>query len=166
MGIRLTSDLGRTATEHVLPMITAMMAGKVLKRDHLHIVVGNPGYEYRPGITCGVWAENGGILYERAIGERAQWQSPYDQIARSKAYMSWRTGLSTREIQFQHPELLIPGDTCYYGSAVEPVSRWVIGVSGVEPYFDEAFAKCILAMCQALQFREHAQPAVGHFYKP
>jgi hypothetical protein len=84
------------------------------------------------------------------FGDRFKWEHDYERYATSKEEISQRTGKSTREVQYLHPEQLEPGDTIYFGSVVSDDGNIVVAFSGFEAYFDEMFAKWVLAICLAL----------------
>jgi hypothetical protein len=84
------------------------------------------------------------ILYEHAVGDREKWDADYAGFARAKAKVAWRTGLDSHLVQELRPQLLRAGDTVLWGSAV--VDGIVVGVSGANPWYDEAFAGTV-AMC-------------------
>lgn len=92
------------------------------------------------------------VLAERSFGDRDAWAFPYDEIAVEKYYLSVRTGLDSRLVQLAHPLLLRRHDVIYWGSVV--VGDLVVACSGVQPWFDEAFARTIAAFCQALAENE------------
>lgn len=138
----LTADRAREAFEaFVLPGIRLAMRKEHVNRKHLHVVVLNP---------CVPFAEEADlpILFEHSIGERSDWDKwdskTFDDFARAKAMMSWRTGKSSREVVLTTPQLLIPGDTSLWGSAV--IDGVICGISGVQPYFDEMFARMTCAV--------------------
>lgn len=104
-------------------------------------------------------------LATRDFGDREQWEHDYEGHATAKELISQRTGKSTREVQLMHPELLEIGDTVYYGSVVSDDGKIVVAFSGVEAFFDEMFAKCVLAVCLALiQQRLQHQVDAGKEY--
>ena len=119
----------------VLPGIQLAMRDEHVNRKHLHVVVLDPCIPYTEGAELP-------ILFEYSIGNRVDWEcwhnKTFDDFARGKALISWRTGLSSREVVLMKPHLLRPGDVNLYGSAV--VGGVVTGVSGVQPFFDEMFA--------------------------
>jgi len=70
---------------------------------------------------------------------RSLWEYPVDQIAGDKARLTGRTGLSTRKVQFERPQLLLPGDTRYFGSWTDG-TRIVAG-SGFRDEHDHAICE-------------------------
>ena len=115
----------------VLPGIANAMQNDNVKRKHLHVVALNPTVPYSADADLPV-------LFEYSIGERSEWEWQYDKYARSKALISWRTGLSSREVLLTKPHLLCTGDVRLWGSAI--VGGVVSAASGVQPFFDEMFA--------------------------
>lgn len=153
MSALLTQVEAAKAVEMVLPAVQTLMGQGVLKRHHLHIVVLDPAFT-PADLPVGVWREKA-ILYEHSLGDPKEWQKPYDMFARSKAFLSWRYGLPTQVIQTRCPHLLEAGETAYYGSAVS--DGLVVGVSGVQPYYDQMIASWVLEACRALAIERHLE---------
>lgn len=149
----LTRVEAAKAVEMVLPAVQALMGQDVLKRRHLHIVVLDPAFT-PADIPVAVWQVKA-ILFEHSVGDRKEWKKPYDTFARSKAFLSWRYGLPTQAIQSRCPHLLEAGETVYYGSAIS--DGLVVGVSGVQPYFDQMIASWVLEACRALAIERHLE---------
>lgn len=120
----------------VLPGIQHAIQENHVNRRHLHVTVLNPCVPFTEG------NHRLPILFEYSIGDKAEWESwhgrTFDDFARGKAMISWRTGLSSREVVLTKPHLLRPGDVNLWGSSV--YGGMVTGVSGVQPHFDEMFA--------------------------
>lgn len=122
-----------------LPMIEeAMKLKEVGESGFLYIVVMDP--VRTPAISSFEEA----ILYEHAVGDRTQWDADYGAFARAKALMAWRTGLDGHLVHELRPQLLAAGDTVLWGSVA--LDGIVVGVSGAQPWYDEAFAGTV-AMC-------------------
>ena len=137
----LTTKKAQGAFEaFVLPGIQLAMRDKHAEGEHLHVVVLDPCVPFAEGADLP-------ILFEHSIGERSDWKRwnglTFDDFARGKAAMSWRTGKSSREVVLTMPQLLVPGDTALWGSAV--IDGVICGISGVQPYFDEMFARMTCA---------------------
>jgi hypothetical protein len=115
----------------VLPGILNAMENWHVKRPHLHVVVVDPTIAY------GHPAAETPFLFQHSIG-RDDWADDYQRYAQAKARLSWRTGLSSREVVLTKPHLLLPGNTHFWGSAI--VGGIITACSGVESYWDEAFA--------------------------
>jgi len=129
-------DTAARAVALVMPMIRAAMRDpRVGESGFLHIVVMDPGA--RPGTD----APEDAILYEESVGDREAWDADYAAYARAKAAISWRTGLDSHTVCEARPHLLRPGDGTVWGSVV--LEGIVVGVSGANPWFDEAFAGAI-----------------------
>lgn len=145
------------AVQMALPSIEqAMRNPEVGESGFLYIVI------LDPRSTPGNSFFEDAILYEHAIGERSRWDADYASFARAKAQLAWRTGLDSHLVQELRPHLLQPGDTALWGSVV--VDGIVVGVSGANPWYDEAFAAivatCLRAICKA---RRHAMRHNGPF---
>ena len=87
-------------------------------------------------------------LYERSVGEVAQWPRDFAAIARSKALQLWqdRNDNGTDVM----PHLLFPGDVAFWGG----VKRHgiVVACSGVQAYFDRMIAGIIADLCVGLAY--------------
>lgn len=135
--------LDRAAAEKAvrlsLPMIVeAMQHKEVGESGFLYIVVMDPLR------TPDNSSFEEAILYEHAIGDREKWDADYAGFARAKARVAWRTGLDSHLVQELRPHLLAAKDTVLWGSVV--VDGIVVGVSGANAWYDEAFAGTV-AMC-------------------
>lgn len=131
------------AVQLSLPMITAAMESQVAgESGFLYIVIMRPGAS---AVSC---AFEEAILYEHAVGDREKWDADYAAFARAKAKVSWKSGLDGHLVQELKPHLLSEGDTLLWGGIV--FDDIVVGVSGADPWYDEAFAGTI-AMCLRAQ---------------
>jgi hypothetical protein len=126
-----------------LPLIEAAMQHKeVGESGFLYIVVMDPL------LTPAVSSFEEAILYEHAIGDRSRWDADYAGFARAKAQVAWRAGMDSHVVQALRPHLLAAGDTVLWGSVV--LDGLVVGVSGANPWYDEAFAGTIAMYLRAL----------------
>ena len=138
----MSSYLDRKMTEVALNMVSPsveLSLTSVAKRNAGHLRVTHKRGD-------GTWE----LLGFRDFGNRKRWEHNYEAHAIGKEEISQRTGLPTREVQNKHAELLEPGDTVYFGSVVSDDGTIVIAFSGVEAFFDEMFAKWLLAAILAL----------------
>ena len=127
------------AVRLALPMIDAAMESREAGASgFLYIVI------MRPGSVPSDDKFSDAILYEHAVGDESKWDADYGAFARAKAQLAWRTGIDAHVVQQLKPQLLAHGDTTLWGSVV--VDGIVVGVSGADPWYDEAFAGTI-AMC-------------------
>lgn len=127
------------AVHLALPMIReAMTLKEVGESGFLYIVVMDPLR------TPAVSSFEDAVLYEHAIGERERWDADYRGFACAKAKLAWRHGMDSHLVQELRPQLLAAGDTVLWGSVA--LDGIVVGVSGANPWYDEAFAGTI-AMC-------------------
>jgi len=118
------------------PLINQMMKARSVKREDLHIVILDP--------------IDGLLLYEYSLGDPDRWEHPYHEIARSKALIAWRTKADTITVQTHAPWKYLPskvGETPYGGGIYR--DGIVVGVSGVEWWFDQMFAEMIAAALKA-----------------
>jgi hypothetical protein len=126
-----------------LPMIdAAMQLAEIGESGFLYIVVMDPG------VGPGDGSPTDAILHEHAIGDRAQWDADYAAFARAKAFLSWRTGLDSHVVQTRYPHLLRAGETSLWGSVC--LDGICVGVSGANPWYDEAFAGAVACNLRAL----------------
>lgn len=140
-----TGKMAEQAIDLALPTVEALAAQDVTNGRDLHIVVA----VREPGYTDAL------VLAERSLGNTDLWRYRYDTIARNKADISARTGLSSREVQLLRPELLVEGDTKYWGSVVD--GNLVAACSGVQSHFDEAISRVILAIARGLMDEDVAE---------
>lgn len=149
----LTKELAERAVGLVIPTIKSCIEYAVFKRSDLHIVVLDPTIPF--AIAQGGSAIELPVIYEWSYGDLSKWEHPYHLIARSKAMISWRTGLPTHQVQQRMPYLLMGGprgDTVYWGSAV--LEGIIVAASGVQPWFDEMISYQVAAACRALCIAE------------
>jgi hypothetical protein len=132
-------DAAEKAVRLSLPMITeAMKLKEVGESGFLYIVVMDPLR------TPANSSFEEAILYEHAVGDREKWDADYAGFAKAKAHIAWRTGMDSHVVQELRPHLLTANDTVLWGSVV--VDGIVVGVSGANAWYDEAFAGTV-AMC-------------------
>ena len=148
MSRTLNRMMAKQAIDLVLPSILAAIESRKLGDYYgFHIVIVNPLCQWSEHTDI-EWS----ILYEYSHGNPEHWKYEFQKIARSKAMISWRTGLSTRVVQLTAPHLLIEGDTIYYGSVV--IDGIVVAVSGFKQDIDELFAGMIALACKGLSSYE------------
>ena len=143
----LTSELASRAVDLVIPAIQMTMETGLAKRSDLHIVIGDPAFLPRDDISYELWVAIG-IVYERSLTLPDNWEYPYQEIARHKAYLSWKYQMPTQILQTRAPHILCTGDTIYYGSYYADLLS--VAASGVEPYFDQMFATWTGEACRGL----------------
>jgi len=140
------------AVNMVLPMIeTAIKNPAVGESGFLHIVIMDPA---RP---WGAAPFEQSILHEHSVGDRERWDADYARFARDKARICWRTGRDGHAVRTVAPHLLAAGDCGVWGAVC--VDGIVVGVSGANPWYDEAFAGCVAHCLKAVaKSRALAQP--------
>ncbi len=143
----LTTELAKEAARRTRPMIKSLIEEGRIPEHGVHIVIALrvPGVFFA---DCNDWVLDKGILHEETVGRVQKGNRKFVNIARSKAFISAREGLSTFVIQTQARELLRTGDTTYYGSALD--GNIVVAASGADPYDDEAISKAVAGWCIAL----------------
>lgn len=155
----VTPLLVKEAIQLVVPAIDFGIKTELFKRPDFHVVVVNPVISAQQYATQQDWEDAGGILYEESFGSLKDCRSKYAPIARSKAWLSARWGMSTHKLQALHPHLLQGGDTVYGGSAAR--YGLVVAVSGLQAHFDQFVAGCILEAIYALCLDAREKGALG-----
>jgi hypothetical protein len=145
MSYILTEELARLAVQSVRPMFRSYFSAGLVKRDDLWIVVMDPTKPYDS-----VRHFQFSILGEYKFGNPGD---KYKDVARSKARVSWRTGLPSHLVQQNAPFLLLKGDTKWGGSTVTPEGL-VVACSGVEWYMDQHMSEVIASAIKALCIHE------------
>lgn len=131
-----------------LPMLERAVEDSTLgKSGFLYIVIMDPT------LPPGDAEFSDAILYEHAIGDPQQWEADYAKFARDKARVCWRTGVDGHTVRHVVPHLLHKGDTGIWGAVC--IEGITVGVSGADPWFDEAFAATI-AHCFKAVAKERA----------
>lgn len=135
----INRESAEQAVRMSLPLIEeAMKLREVGESGFLYLVVMDPAR------TPASSSFEEAILYEHAVGDRSKWDADYAAFARAKARIAWRTGMDSHLVQELRPHMLAEGDTVLWGSIV--LDGIVVGVSGANPWYDEAFAGTV-AMC-------------------
>lgn len=136
----------REAVHLVLPMIEHGMADRsVGESGFLYIVIMDPALGPQ---DCDF---QHAVLYEHAVGDRSAWDADYAKFAQDKARICWRTGKDGHWVRHVAPHLLRPQDTGIWGGVC--IDGIVVGVSGADPWYDEAFAACIAHTLKAVSKR-------------
>lgn len=137
------ASAARQAVQMTMPMIEqALLDPNVGESGFLYIVIMDPTSDSATDDF------QDSILYEHAIGDRSRWDADYAGFARDKAKVTWRTHRDSHSVRFVSPHLLRTDDCGVWGSAC--VDGIVVGVSGANPWYDEAFAGCIAHCLKAL----------------
>lgn len=119
----LDAKLAKKAVEIVMPAIKIAMKRGLIKRKCLSICILNP--------------KNGEELYEENI-KIEDWEHDFGEIARSKARISYREKVDTVIVRERRTCSFEKGDTIYQGGVY--FRGYVVGVSGVESWYDEMIA--------------------------
>jgi hypothetical protein len=148
----VTDEVAKLAIALERPFITRLMDLGIAKRNHLHVVVLDPGVIIPVGVSFkfldDIMDYEDLILHEESFGDKSQWEHPYDEYARSKAVVSLRTKLPSLYVVQSAPFLLVPGDTCFGGSAY--LDGIAVGVSGVDSHIDQMIADRVAATIRGL----------------
>ncbi|OXJ07980.1 hypothetical protein [Burkholderia sp. AU6039] len=134
------------AVELLLPSLSAALQSDFVGDSGcLHIVIMDPALGPRDTPF------EDAILYEFSLPDPKDWDADYRAYARAKARLSWETGRDGHVVQVLEPYRLRAGDTNLWGGVA--LGGIVVGVSGAQPWFDEAFAGCIAHYLRALAKR-------------
>jgi hypothetical protein len=138
------------AVEMLMPMFASALHDDTVGRSGcMHVVIMDPA------LTPADASFDEAILYEFSLPDPREWDADYGGFARAKARLSWLTGMSSQLVQTSQPHRLRSGNTTLWGSVVH--EGIVVGVSGANPWFDEAFAGCVAHCLKAIaQHRAHA----------
>ena len=138
----LDRDTAKKTVSMLRPfLLQAMTVSEIGESGFLYIVIMDPA------ITSSESTFEEAILYEHSIGDPARWDADYKLFAQAKAKISWVTGSDSHTVQEHKPYLLKRGDTILWGSAV--IDGIVVGVSGANPWYDEAIASTIASWLKA-----------------
>ncbi|MFJ1298927.1 hypothetical protein ACILG0_03110 [Pseudomonadota bacterium AL_CKDN230030165-1A_HGKHYDSX7] len=147
-------DIGAAAqaVTLVMPMIERALADEAVGgEDGLHVVVLDPAADPRRDPF------ERAVLYELSVGDQAGSAGHYADQARTRAQLSYQTGLSGRDAATLAPYLLPEGQAHAWGSVV--VDGLVVAVCGANPWYDEAFAGAIAHAFQAVRVTRGDPPA-------
>lgn len=154
----LTEQVAKEAVEMVMPAIRACIADGTFNRPHFHItIVAGPGPTEVVDRGFDAFTQDV-VLYEVSEGDKKAWEYPFDRYARTKAHMSWLTGLDTMDLK-NHPEMLRLGDTYYAGGINR--NNVVVAVSAFKDYDDHLVAEWIAAAITAICRREYLKFVVS-----
>jgi len=146
MSAILNRDMAVNAVRIVGMAFRGMKHENFLNRNELHVVVLDPSKYF------GSCQFEQAVLYEESFGEpREEWERPFDEFARAKAMLSWRTGMDTHLVQQRFPHLYNEGDITFGGGVYR--DGIVVGVSGVQWFFDQMFAELTVSACKALSIQ-------------
>lgn len=126
------------------------MLNHMLNRRVGHIVVMVPSVEDARVEDYSKWPNypiEPFLLYEDSIGDKDQWTSKYDEIARSKAQQLWREQNTDGNTDCM-PHLLFPDDTPYWGGVKR--HGFVVAFSGVQSYFDQMISGMVADAIKAI----------------
>ena len=133
----LTPDQAREAFEaFTKPAIWSGLEGGHVGGTGLYLLTLDPTVPYAEAAPLP-------ILFEWYSEDRANWPDwdgmKFDDFAKAKARITWRTGKSSREVALMQPYLLKTGDTSLWGSDI--TNGVISAASGVKPNFDEMFSR-------------------------
>ena len=131
------------AIDLVMPMIQAgMESRRIGESGFLYIVIMDPGR------NRGDCSFEDAILHEHAVGDRSQWDADYALYAREKARVSWELQCNGHDARACSPHRLRATDTGVWGGVW--LDGIAVGVSGADPWYDEAIGLSIAAALRAV----------------
>lgn len=164
------SDMLNLNVNHPLASTANMAAGIVMRQMVEHLVLPkaseNGLLPNGGGLYILVGLNDGTTLARFHLGSPDEWPAPYDDIAIGKFDLTVEHQMPTREIQQMYPELAEgEGNTYYWGSWID--GGLVVACSGVDPEWDEAFSKMVIAIMRAMLTKKQKQELLNgdHFRK-
>ncbi|MBB5213650.1 hypothetical protein [Parapusillimonas granuli] len=140
----------KEAVDLAMPMIERGIASRRIgESGFLHIVIMDPALHPQ---DCRF---EQAILYEHSVGDRDAWDADYAQYAREKARVCWRAQRNGHELRYIAPQLLRPTDTGVWGGIWH--EGIAVGVSGADPWFDEAIGTSIASLLRAIAKKKALQ---------
>ncbi len=124
--------------------------GVIKKKRMGHLVVLVPSIEDARGPNYANWPNypiTPHCIFEQSYGDRREWTSEYDIIARCKAQQLWR-GQNTDGNTDIMPHLLFLDDTRYWGGVKR--HGLVVAFSGVQSYIDQMISGMVADALKAL----------------
>jgi hypothetical protein len=136
----LSKEIVRKAAETAEQSLLFMLNNGLAKRDHFHVIILNPNYEYErtPKITPRNLSD-GAILYEKSWGDVNEWKHDYKFYARAKALTARRHQMPTGKLMDTDRVLLLERDDAHVAGGVYEHGL-AVGASGVEACLDESIA--------------------------
>jgi hypothetical protein len=132
----------QVAWDMILPAVERAAEQHVTDAYRGTVVVLDPTAPYSPG------AAPLPVIFEASLHGQAS--AIYREFATAKAAVSWRTGLSSRDVQQTSPHLYRRGDIKWGGSVVR--DGLVVAFSGVQSAFDEMIsgwmADALIGLCR------------------
>jgi hypothetical protein len=124
----VTNAICEVAWDMVFPAVRRAAEQGVVEACQGTVVVLDPTVPYAPTVATP-------ILFEASIGAEV---AMFGEFATAKAAVTWRTGLSSRQVQQSRPHLYLPGDVKWGGSVVR--DDLIVAFSGVQAVLDEMIA--------------------------
>lgn len=87
------------------------------------------------------------VVFEKSIN-KGDWDIDLETLARKKAFVSFRYGMDSHQVQQQNPLLYQAGDNKYAGAINR--NNFIVSTAGIEWYYDELFSKLIADSCEAV----------------
>ena len=142
MSYYLNKEVAIYACALIRPAIDELFRSPYPKRKCLHLVVLDPTKQHEST------SDVDSILFEESINGAEWGEYAFNDFARAKAFLSFRTGLSSLEVQQFRPHLYEEGDVKYGGSVI--FNGIIAAASGIQPYFDAMCAMWLATACHAI----------------
>lgn len=156
----LTADICNQAVCLAGPSIDKLLAERG-NRQAGDLIIIDPTIPYEPKYKAPTDANfDELVLWSYQWGNPSEWEFPFTEIAKSKAYISWKTGQPAHRVQMDYPYLYQKGWTKFGGSYVD-AGGLVVAFSGVQWFFDRAISEIVAAFIRALCMQQMHEKEVG-----
>lgn len=149
----ITETHARMVADHVLKhtlLEEDRLIGRYFKRQEGHLVILVPSMDDVREADYPDWPNypiRPHLLHEQSVGEKDEWEYPFDEIARCKALQLWQ-GRNNDGQTDSNAHLLFPNDTPYWGGVYR--HGFVVAFSGVQPWFDQMISGMTADMLKAV----------------
>ena len=145
----LTQEIAEKAVVAALEVAFKSHLTPFLKRQQCHVVILVPAMKDARTDNYTEWPNyptRAYPLYQKSVGNKDQWEHPYDEIAMCKALQLWTDRNDDRTAPVPH--LLFSGDTPFWGGVKR--RGVVVCCSGVQPWFDKMISGLVADILVAL----------------
>lgn len=111
------------------------------------IIVVDPRIIDRPKATHAQEVFDAAVIFTGYVGDKPV--KKYTDVAHSKAFVTWQTGLPSSVVQQQHPYLYSEGNTFWGGSTITP-GGLIVAFSGVQQVHDEAISEIMASLIRGI----------------
>ena len=143
----ISEEICAEAWEGLQPLIKHFAVKARFNKFDGTIVVIDPRVIDRPKMADALKVFDASIIFVGFVGDN---ETPkYTDIARSKAFVTWKTGLPSSLVQQQYPYLYTEGDTIWGGSTID-AGGLIVAFSGVQQVHDEAISETMAALVRSI----------------